>query len=105
MGHLFHDLKSQAARTEQFSAQQAQRFVLQCVLCMFAEDRGMLPNRQFYLALEDCREKGDSTYDVLGRLFSAMNTPGETPGGRFKGTPYFNGGLFSEIPQIDLSSS
>jgi hypothetical protein len=103
MGHLFHDLKVQAAKTEKFSAQQAQRFVLQCVLCMFAEDRGMLPNRQFSLALEDCREKGDSTYDVLGGLFAAMNTPGETPGGRFKGTPYFNGGLFSEIPQIELS--
>jgi hypothetical protein len=26
-----------------------------------------------------------------------------TAGGRFQGTPYFNGGLFSEIPQIDLS--
>ena len=103
MGHLFHDLKVQASKTGLFSAQQAQRFVLQCVLCMFAEDRGMLPNRQFSLALEDCRERGDSTYDVLGGLFAAMNTPGETPGGRFKGTPFFNGGLFSEIPQIELS--
>jgi len=103
MGHLFHDMKAQASKTDLFTAQQAQRFVLQCVLCMFAEDRGMLPNRQFSLALEDCREKGDSTYDVLGGLFAAMNTPGETPGGRFRGTPYFNGGLFAEIPQIDLS--
>lgn len=103
MGHLFHDLRVQANKTDLFTAQQAQRFVLQCVLCMFAEDRGMLPNRQFSLALEDCREKGDSTYDVLGGLFAAMNTPGETPGGRFRGTPYFNGGLFSEIPQIELS--
>jgi hypothetical protein len=103
MGHLFHELKIQAARTEQFSAQQAQRFVLQCVLCMFAEDRGMLHNRQFSLALEDCREGKGSTFDVLSGLFVAMNTPGETPGGRFKGTSYFNGGLFSEIPQIELS--
>jgi SAM-dependent methyltransferase len=103
MGHLFHELKQQAASTEQFTAQEAQRFVLQCVLCMFAEDRDMLPNRQFSLALETCREKGESTYDVLGGLFNAMNTPGVTAGGRFKGTPYFNGGLFSEIPQIDLS--
>lgn len=103
MGHLFHELKQQAASTEQFTDQQAQRFVLQCVLCMFAEDRDMLPNRQFSLALETCREKGESTYDVLGGLFNAMNTQGVTVGGRFKGTPYFNGGLFSEIPQIDLS--
>jgi SAM-dependent methyltransferase len=103
MGSLFRELKQQAASTEQFNAQQAQRFVLQCVLCMFAEDRDMLPNRQFSLALETCREKRESTYDVLGGLFNAMNTPGVTAGGRFKGTPYFNGGLFSEIPHIDLS--
>jgi SAM-dependent methyltransferase len=103
MGHLFHELKDQAAKSEQFTPRQAQRFVLQCVLCMFAEDRGMLPNRQFSLALEDCREGKGSTFDVLNGLFVAMNTPGETPGGRFKGTPYFNGGLFSEIPQIELS--
>ena len=103
MGHLFHELKQQAVRSERFTAQQAQRFVLQCVLCMFAEDREMLPNRQFSRALETCREKQESTYDVLGGLFAAMNTPGVTPGGRFEGTPYFNGGLFSEIPQIELS--
>ena len=103
MGHLFHELKQQAANSERFTAHQAQRFVLQCVLCMFAEDREMLPNRQFSRALEACREKQESTFDVLGGLFTAMNTPGVTPGGRFAGTPYFNGGLFSEIPQIDLS--
>ena len=103
MGSLFHELKTQAAGSDKFTAHQAQRFVLQCVLCMFAEDREMLPNRLFSLALETCREKKESTFDVLSGLFTAMNTPGVTPGGRFQGTPYFNGGLFSEIPQIELS--
>jgi hypothetical protein len=103
MGSLFRELKQQAAKSGQFTDHQAQRFVLQCVLCMFAEDREMLPNRQFSLALETCREKNESTFDVLSGLFTEMNTPGVTAGGRFKGTPYFNGGLFSEIPQIELS--
>ena len=105
MGSLFYELKGQAAKTEAFSELQAQRFVLQCVLCMFAEDRGMLPNSQFSLALEACREKNESTYDVLSGLFNEMNTPGITPGGRFQGTPYFNGGLFAEIPRIELAPS
>ena len=105
MGGLFYELKGQAAKTEAFTELQAQRFVLQCVLCMFAEDRGMLPNRQFSLALEACREKKESTYDVLSGLFTEMNTPGVTPGGRFQGTPYFNGGLFAEIPRIELAPS
>ena len=103
MGSLFRELKQQATKSGQFTDQQAQRFVLQCVLCMFAEDREMLPSRQFSLALETCREKNESTFDVLSGLFTEMNTPGVTAGGRFKGTPYFNGGLFSEIPRIDLS--
>ena len=105
MGSLFYGLKGQAVKTEAFTELQAQRFVLQCVLCMFAEDRGMLPNRQFSLALEACKEKKESTYDVLSGLFTEMNTPGVTPGGRFQGTPYFNGGLFADIPRIDLASS
>ena len=105
MGGLFYELKGQAAQTEAFTELQAQRFVLQCVLCMFAEDRGMLPNRQFSLALEACREKKESTYDVLSGLFTEMNTNGVTPGGRFQGTPYFNGGLFAEIPRIELTPS
>lgn len=105
MGSLFYELKGQAVETEAFSELQAQRFVLQCVLCMFAEDRGMLPNSQFSLALEACREKDESTYDLLSGLFTEMNTPGVTPGGRFQGTPYFNGGLFAEIPRIELAPS
>jgi hypothetical protein len=105
MGGLFYELKEQAQKTEAFTELQAQRFVLQCVLCMFAEDREMLPSRKFSLALEACKEKGESTYDVLSALFNEMNTPGVTPGGRFQGTPYFNGGLFAEIPRIELSPS
>ena len=105
MGSLFYDLKEQSKKSDAFSELQAQRFVLQCVLSMFAEDRGMLPKQMFSLALEDCKEKKESTYDVLSGLFNEMNTPGFTPGGRFQGTPYFNGGLFAEIPRIELSPS
>ena len=105
MGSLFYELKEQAQKSDAFSELQAQRFVLQCVLSMFAEDRGMLPNQQFSLALEACREKKESTYDMLSGLFTEMNTRGVTPGGRFQGTPYFNGGLFAEIPRIELSTS
>lgn len=105
MGSLFRELREQGNKSGDFSAREAQRFVLQCVLCMFAEDRGMLPDQQFSMALESCRENRESTFDVLSGLFTAMNSPGVTPGGRYKGTPYFNGGLFAEIPQIELSPS
>lgn len=94
---LFSALKARGIDTSE-----AQRFVLQSVMAMFAEDIGLLPRHSFSEAL-DAAANGESTYDLLGGLFREMNTPGTTAGGRFKDTPYFNGGLFSEIAAVDLT--
>jgi methylase of polypeptide subunit release factors len=80
----------------------AQRFILQCVLAMFSEDRNLLPRDIFISCIQDCLS-GESSYDVLGGLFREMNNPGITPAGRYKGVNYFNGGLFSVIQVPDLS--
>ncbi|MBE9178160.1 class I SAM-dependent DNA methyltransferase [Oculatella sp. LEGE 06141] len=80
----------------------AQRFILQCVLAMFAEDRRLLPNSLFISCVQDCLN-GQSSYDMLGGLFREMNTPGITPAGRYQGVDYFNGGLFSLIHPLQLS--
>lgn len=42
---------------------------------------------------------------MLGNLFKEMNTPGVTPAGQFRGTPYFNGGLFASIPRLELQAA
>jgi hypothetical protein len=104
MGELFARLRTRGEASGAFTALEAQRFVLQCVICMFAEDRGLLPNLQFTLALDAC-QGGQSSYDVLGNLFTEMNTAGVTPGGQFRGTPYFNGGLFAHIPRLELHAA
>ncbi|MBE9201017.1 MULTISPECIES: DNA methyltransferase [unclassified Nodularia (in: cyanobacteria)] len=80
----------------------AQRFILQCVLAMFAEDRQLLPRDMFISCVQDCMA-GASSYDVLGGLFREMNLLGKTPAGRYQGVDYFNGGLFSQIQAIDLT--
>jgi hypothetical protein len=80
----------------------AQRFILQCVLAMFAEDRQLLPRDMFVSCVQDCMS-GASSYDVLGGLFREMNLPGITPAGRYKDVDYFNGGLFSQIQAIELT--
>lgn len=81
----------------------AQRFSLQCLMALFAEDIGLIDKYFFARLLEDCKSP-ESSYDLIGRLFSEMNTPGNTPGGRFKGIPYFNGGLFADPAHIELQS-
>lgn len=73
-----------------------QSFILQCVLAMFAEDRGLLPRDLFISCVEECLN-GASSYDVFTGLFQAMNTPGITPTGKYHGVEYFNGGLFKNI--------
>jgi len=53
----------------------AQRFILQMLVALFAEDIGLLDQYLVVRLLDDCRQPTDS-YDLLGGLFAAMNTPG-----------------------------
>ncbi|WP_319418895.1 DNA methyltransferase [Pleurocapsa sp. FMAR1] len=101
MGELCEILKQRGKR-EGFDTLAAQRLVLQCVLAMFAEDRGLLPQDMFISCIQDCL-KGKSSYDVLGGLFQEMNRPGIAPAGQYKGVDYFNGGLFATIHPIELT--
>lgn len=80
----------------------AQRFSLQCVMAMFSEDVGLLPRHSFTEAINDATS-GEEAYDLLGTLFREMNTVGITAGGRYRGTPYFNGGLFYIVQPIELN--
>jgi type I restriction-modification system DNA methylase subunit len=81
----------------------AQRFTLQILMSLFAEDIGLLEKYFFTRLLDDCTTPA-LAYDLIGQLFVEMNTPGNTPGGRFKGVPYFNGGLFANPARIELDA-
>jgi hypothetical protein len=80
----------------------AQRFILQCVLCLFAEDIDLLPRGFFSELIDDCIS-GESSFDLFGDLFRWMNSPRPPGGGRFKAVGYFNGGLFSVVDPVDLT--
>jgi hypothetical protein len=79
----------------------AQRFILQMLVALFAEDIDLLPKYLVANLLEECHSPTD-TYDLIGGLFDAMNKPKANKGGRFKDIPYFNGGLFAEPARIEL---
>jgi hypothetical protein len=91
VARLFNSLISRGIPREQ-----AQRFVLQTVVAMFAEDIDLLPSNTVYSIADDCLNKGQSSYDLFGGLFRQMNNPKPAAGGRFRKVPYFNGGLFNE---------
>jgi hypothetical protein len=79
----------------------AQRFILQTLIALFAEDIGLMEQYFVTRLLDDVDEK--SSFDLLGGLFRAMNNKGGNLGGRFKGVPYFNGGVFSTPAEIELT--
>jgi SAM-dependent methyltransferase len=88
----------------------AMHYCLQCVLCMFAEDINLLPDKIFTRLIDECVEnpgtgfdKVPETYDLIGGLFREMNVEGKARGGKFKGVDYFNGGLFEKIQPIELT--
>lgn len=97
VAQLFNSLSKRG-----ISRVQAQHFVLQIVVAMFAEDIDLMPCGTVLKIAEDCLEKGQSTYDLFRALFSQMNSPQRAKDGRFKNVPYFNGGLFQTIEPIEL---
>ncbi|MDA9756265.1 N-6 DNA methylase [Flavobacteriales bacterium] len=83
----------------------AQRFILQSIFTMFAEDYQLLPKDIFTQILLDCKSGQGNSYDLISSLFQQMNTQEQARGGRFKEVQYFNGGLFANPEPIDLIDS
>ncbi len=95
-----HAFNSLVARRE--DRVRARRFILQCVVAMFAEDIGLLPQDIFTRLLDECR-RGASSYDLIGGLFRQMNDKTPARAGRYVGVKYFNGGLFAQVDPIELT--
>ncbi len=98
IGDLFRSLVERGETRER-----AQRFTLQCVVGLFAEDMSLLPRGLFTGLIGDCRSGAGSSYDLFGNLFRQMDTKAPARGGRYRDVPYFNGGLFRTVDPIELS--
>jgi type I restriction-modification system DNA methylase subunit len=84
-------------------SQRAQRFILQSIFTMFAEDYQLLPKDIFTQILLDCKNGQGDAYDLIQALFQQMNTKAQARGGRFKDVQYFNGGLFAQPEAMELT--
>ncbi|WP_254172769.1 type IIL restriction-modification enzyme MmeI [Planktothrix pseudagardhii] len=74
----------------------AQRFILQCVVALFAEDIDLLPRGLFTEFLTNCQTNKFSSYDLIGGLFRQMGSNRPAPqDSYYHNVPYFNGGIFS----------
>lgn len=82
--------------------ERTQRFILQLLVALVAEDIGLLPEQLVSELLHECADEGASSYDLIGGLFRQMATEQPALGGRYKGVRYFNGGLFKIVEPIEL---
>ncbi len=85
--------------------EQAQRFILQLLVALVAQDLGLLPERIVTDLLRDSAERPADSYDLLGGLFAQMASPKKASGGRYEHVQYFNGGLFEHGEAIALKSA
>jgi len=82
--------------------ERAQRFILQLLVALVAEDIGLLPEQLVSELLHECADESGSSYDLIGGLFRQMASAREATGGRFINVQYFNGGLFAVVDPIEL---
>jgi SAM-dependent methyltransferase len=97
MARVFREIVFRGEKRER-----AQRFILQLLVAMVAEDIGLLPSDIVTDLLYESSEKGASAYDLFAGLFRQMAVDEPARGGRFKDVRYFNGGLFEEVDPIEL---
>jgi len=86
--------------------EQAQRLILQCVVCLFSEDLKLLPDDFFTRLLSDCINSVNpplESFEKLGGLFRQMNEKKPATGGRYTGIRYFNGGLFATVDPVEFT--
>ncbi len=93
---------AQALRERGHDPQRVALFVNRLVLCMFADDVGLLPDDMFSRMLIRARLNPDRFTDLAGTLFEVMADGGEVG---FESVPWFNGGLFTDGDALPLEQS
>ena len=94
-------LLAESMRSYGSTPEEAARFLMKLLFCLFAQDVGYLPNHVFTQLVDRTRTRAADFTTHLRELFRAMST-----GGSFllEGIPYFDGGLFSDDSVIELAS-
>ncbi len=101
MADLYNQLTNESRIKGPIAEERAQRYVLQCLIALFAEDSDLLPDSIFSNLVTEAR-KEENFYDLIGGLFRQMNDDMPAAGGRYFDVEYFNGGIFSIVEPIDL---
>ena len=100
VAEVFHAMKDRSAAPIDVM----QRFILQSVWCMFAEDLGLLEGYPYQSTLNAVRSDPDRSAAELLMLFRVLDQKSNhNRKGRLAGTRYVNGELFAEPADLALT--
>lgn len=102
VAQVLNSIIQRGEKSGEIDRETAQRFILQCVFALFAEDIELLPKAYFTRLLDECLT-GSSSYDLLGGLFRQMDKKLPAKAGKYKGIRHFNGGLFAVEAPVELT--
>lgn len=81
-----------------------QRFIMQSIWTMFAEELGLLTGAPFQNTVDKLRGRAEESAQTLGFLFKVLNQKGsQHRKGILAGTRYVNGQLFADPAYVDLN--
>ena len=101
IAQLYQSLKDRSAAP----IDEIQRFTLQCVWSLFAEDLGMLDGYPLHKIVHTLQQDPTrSSAAEIGMFFRVLNQKGDhNRTGVLKGTRYVNGELFAQPAEVGLS--
>ncbi len=91
---------AEALRKRGHDKDRVARFLDRCLLCLFAEDVGLLPGRLFERLVDKSQAEPDKLGARLADLFRAMQAGGDFA---LEDIPWFNGGLFDQPEALPLA--
>jgi hypothetical protein len=95
---------SLALEKKKYPAQDVAMFLMRCLFTMFAEDVGLLPEKSFKEALEDCEKNPEAFPHDVGQLWEAMDVGAWAHALKTK-VRRFNGEFFKDRTALPLGRS
>jgi len=98
IGNIYYSLVKRNIDKEK-----SQRFVLQTVVALFAEDVNLIPKYTVHNILSESVKKTGSQKELKQLFLSMSSGTAKDKTKKYKSIPFFNGGLFQKVEAVELT--
>ena len=98
VGNIYYSLVNR-----EIDPEKAQRFVLQTVVALFAEDVDLIPKYTVHNILSEAVNQSVSQKELRDLFLSMASDTAKDKPKKYKNIPFFNGGLFEKVEPVELT--